>query len=426
VPKSDVTTKRRIDEAIEAAINALEARKIGARKVNFKLRDWVFSRQRYWGEPIPILHCPKCGAVPVDEKDLPGTLPEVERYQPTETGDSPLADIPEWVNQKCPSCGGPAKRETNTMPQWAGSSWYFLRYLDPRNDKELAGAESLELAPVDMYVGGIEHAILHLLYSRFYTKFLYDIKVLKFEEPFKILFNQGMILRKGKKMSKSAGNVVSPDELVNKYGCDSLRMYELFAGPPELDMEWNDNGIDGVYRFLNKTWKLINENAARIIPPNKDLERARHKAVYDITTRIENLSMNTVVSGMMETVNAFADLAKTYNGLDKESMETICILLSPLAPNIAEEMWEILGRSKSVFEEKWPEYDKEKTRAEEIELAVQLNGKYRASVMIPYDSGQDFAATAAKTALGARLCNLDVVKEIYVKNKLINIVARKA
>jgi leucyl-tRNA synthetase len=310
------------------------------------------------------------------------------------------------------------------MPQWAGSSWYFLRYLDPRNDKELASEESLKNAPVDMYVGGIEHAVLHLLYSRFYTKFLYDIKVLNFEEPFKILFNQGMILRKGKKMSKSAGNSVSPDELVNKYGCDSLRIYELFVGPPELDMEWNDNGIDGVYRFLNKTWKLINEYASAPIASNKDLERARHKAIRDIETRIEKLSMNTVVSGMMETVNAFADLAKKYNGLDRESLETICVLLAPLAPNISEEMWEVFGRKKSVFEEKWPEYDKEKTRDDEVEIAVQLNGKYRVSATVPNDSEQEFVSSEAKKALGTRLDRLNVVKEIYVKNRLINIVAK--
>ena len=276
-------------EAKEVIANYLQEHGIGKKTVNYKLRDWVFSRQRYWGEPIPIVHCEKCGAVAVPEDQLPVTLPEVESYEPTGTGESPLAAIEEWVNTTCPKCGGPAKRETNTMPQWAGSSWYFLRYADPHNDKELVSKEMMKKwLPVDMYVGGIEHAVLHLLYARFYTKFLYDIGVVDFEEPFKRLFNQGMITKDGAKMSKSKGNVVSPDELVERYGADSLRMYELFVGPPELDSEWDDRGIDGVYRFINKVWKLITENKDSYVESTREMERTRHKLVYEITTRMED------------------------------------------------------------------------------------------------------------------------------------------
>ena len=258
----------------------IEKMGIGRKTVNFKLRDWVFSRQRYWGEPIPIVHCPKCGNVPVPEEELPLRLPDVESYEPTGTGESPLAAIDEWVNCKCPACGGPAKRETNTMPQWAGSSWYFLRYVDNKNDKELVSKEKADkYLPVDMYIGGVEHAVLHLLYSRFYTKFLYDIGAIDFDEPFHKLFNQGMITGKnGIKMSKSKGNVVSPDDLVRDYGCDSLRIYELFVGPPELDAEWDDRGIDGVYRFLNRFWKLVQDSAEANVTETKEMVKLRHTA----------------------------------------------------------------------------------------------------------------------------------------------------
>lgn len=280
--------------------------------MNYKLRDWVFSRQRYWGEPIPIVHCPDCGAVPVPEDQLPLTLPEVDSYEPTGTGESPLAGIESWVNTTCPVCGKPAKRETNTMPQWAGSSWYFLRYVDNHNSEALVSKEKAdEMLPVDMYIGGVEHAVLHLLYSRFYTKFLYDIGAVDFDEPFKKLFNQGMITGKnGIKMSKSKGNVVSPDDLVRDYGCDSLRMYELFVGPPELDAEWDDRGIDGVYRFLNRVWNLVMDSKDADVKATKEMIKIRNKMVYDITTRLESFSLNTVISGFMEYNNKLIDIAK--------------------------------------------------------------------------------------------------------------------
>ena len=291
-------------------------------KTNYKLRDWVFSRQRYWGEPIPIVKCEKCGYVPLPESELPLELPDVESYMPTDNGESPLAHMTDWVNTTCPCCGGPAKRETDTMPQWAGSSWYFLRYVDPHNDNELVSKEKADkYLPVDMYIGGVEHAVLHLLYSRFYTKFLYDIGVIDFDEPFHKLFNQGMITGKnGIKMSKSKGNVVSPDDLVRDYGCDSLRMYELFVGPPELDAEWDDRGIEGVYRFLSRFWNLVMDNKDKNIKASKEMIKARHKMIHMITTRLEGFSLNTVISGFMECNNNLIAIAKKEGGMDKETL----------------------------------------------------------------------------------------------------------
>ncbi len=403
----------------------VEQEGIGKRTINYKLRDWVFSRQRYWGEPIPVVHCEKCGVVAVDEKDLPVLLPNVSKYQPTSTGESPLADIEEWVNTTCPSCGGFAKRETNTMPQWAGSSWYFLRYADPHNDKELASKEALEKwLPVDYYVGGIEHAVLHLLYARFYTKFLFDIGTVNFDEPFLKLFNQGMINKDGAKMSKSAGNVVSPDGLVNKYGCDSLRMYELFVGPPELDSEWDDSGIDGVFRYLNKTWKLVFEYKDKIIGETKELVIARNKMIYDITTRLNNLTLNTVVSGFMEHTNKLTDVVKKAGGIDKNTLEALVILLAPFAPHVSEEMWEILGHNESVFKETWPVYDAEKMKEDYIEIAIQVNGKLRKSIKVPTNSNKEDVLNAAKEAVAERLVDVNIVKEIYVPNKIVNFVVK--
>ena len=283
------------EEAKEVIATYLEEQQIGKKTVSYKLRDWVFSRQRYWGEPIPIIHCEKCGATPVPEHQLPVTLPEVESYELTGTGESPWQPFLIGTTT-CPRCGEPARRETNTMPQWAGSSWYYLRYVDPYNEKEIIDKDKAkEWLPVDMYVGGIEHAVLHLLYVRFYTKFFYDIGVIDFEEPFTFLFNQGMITKDGIKMSKSKGNVVSPDDLVNRYGCDSLRMYELFVGPPELDSEWDDRGIEGVYRFINKVWNLIAENATSKKEATEEMERLRHQMIYEITTRLDQFNLNTVV-----------------------------------------------------------------------------------------------------------------------------------
>ncbi|MFT3982991.1 MAG: leucine--tRNA ligase [Lachnospiraceae bacterium] len=402
----------------------IEQRGFGKKTVNYKLRDWVFSRQRYWGEPIPIIHCPDCGCVPVPEEELPLLLPEVESYQPTGTGESPLADITDWVTTTCPVCGKPAKRETNTMPQWAGSSWYFLRYIDSHNKEELVNREKADaMLPVDMYIGGVEHAVLHLLYSRFYTKFLNDIGVVDFDEPFTKLFNQGMITGKnGIKMSKSKGNVVSPDDLVRDYGCDSLRLYELFVGPPELDSEWDDRGIDGVYRFLTRLWNLVLDNCEKNVQANGEMLKYRNKMIHDITNRLDNFSLNTVVSGFMEYNNKFIELAKT-DGIDKETLETIVLLLSPFAPHISEELWSRLGHTQSVFAKAWPKADAEAMKDTEKEVAVQINGKTKVVVKIAVEADQETAIAAGKAALGNKLVGT-IVKEIYVPGRIINIVCR--
>ncbi len=454
------------------APHMIEERGIGKATVNYKLRDWVFSRQRYWGEPIPIIHCPDCGAVPVPEDQLPLTLPEVDSYEPTGTGESPLAGIESWVNTTCPVCGKPAKRETNTMPQWAGSSWYFLRYVDNHNSEALVSKEKAdEMLPVDMYIGGVEHAVLHLLYSRFYTKFLYDIGAVDFDEPFKKLFNQGMLPvdmyiggvehavlhllysrfytkflydigavdfdepfkklfnqgmftgKNGIKMSNSKGNVVSPDDLVRDYGCDSLRMYELFVGPPELDAEWDDRGIDGVYRFLNRVWNLVMDNKDADVKATKEMIKIRNKMVYDITTRLESFSLNTVISGFMEYNNKLIDIAKKEGGVDKETLSTFAVLLAPFAPHMAEELWQQLGHEGTVFNAGWPTYDEDAMKDDEIEVAVQINGKTRAVVTVPADVSKDDAIKAGKEAVADKLTGT-IVKEIYVPGRIINIVQK--
>jgi leucyl-tRNA synthetase len=397
---------------------------IGRATTNYKLRDWVFSRQRYWGEPIPIVHCPDCGTVPVPEEELPLLLPKVESYQPTGTGESPLADIHEWVNTTCPCCGKPAKRETNTMPQWAGSSWYFLRYVDNKNKNELVSKEKAsKYLPVDMYIGGVEHAVLHLLYSRFYTKFLYDIGVVDFEEPFVKLFNQGMITGKnGIKMSKSKGNVVSPDDLVRDYGCDSLRLYELFVGPPELDSEWDDRGIDGVYRFINRFWNLCMGQKDADAPETKELVKIRHRMVKDITTRLESFSLNTVVSGFMEYNNKLVELSKK-GGVDKTTLETFIILMAPFAPHISEELWSQFGHETSVFENEWPTYEEALMEDDEIEIAVQINGKTKGTVVLSKTVSKEEAIAAGKEAVAGKLTGT-IVKEIYVPGRIINLVQK--
>ena len=412
-------------ELKEKAPFIMEEKGLGRKTTNYKLRDWVFSRQRYWGEPIPIVHCPKCGNVPVPEDQLPLTLPDVESYQPTGTGESPLAAIDEWVNTTCPCCGAPAKRETNTMPQWAGSSWYFLRYVDSHNDNELVSREKADkYLPVDMYIGGVEHAVLHLLYSRFYTKFLCDIGVIDFDEPFTKLFNQGMITGKnGIKMSKSKGNVISPDDLVRDYGCDSLRMYELFVGPPELDAEWDDRGIDGVNRYLNRVWILVMDNKDKNIPASKNMLKTRHKMMYDITNRLESFSLNTVVSGFMEYNNKFIDIAKKEGGVDKESLETMVIMLAPFAPHIAEELWQQMGHTESVFKNTWPKYEEAHMADDEKEIAVQINGKTKCVINVPADISKDDVLAIAKETLGGRLTG-NIIKEIYVPGRIVNIVAK--
>ena len=407
----------------------IEKMGFGRKTTNYKLRDWVFSRQRYWGEPIPIVHCPKCGAVPVPEDQLPLLLPDVESYQPTGTGESPLADITDWVNTTCPCCGAPAKRETNTMPQWAGSSWYFLRYVDNKNDKELVSKEKADkYLPVDMYIGGVEHAVLHLLYSRFYTKFLYDIGVIDFDEPFKKLFNQGMVCGRDKvtgaatKMSKSLGNIVSPDDIVRDYGCDALRMYELFIGPPELDSIWDDRGIDGIYRFITRFWNLVMDNKDKGVAETKESVKLRHKMVYDITQRLETFSLNTVISGFMEYNNKMIEMAKK-DGIDKETLKTAVVLLAPFAPHLGEELWRQLGETDSVFHTTWPSADADAMKDDEIEIAVQINGKTKAVVKVPAEVSKEDAIIAGKEALGDKLAGT-VVKEIYVPGKIINIVVK--
>ena len=407
------------------APHIIEKMGIGRKTVNYKLRDWVFSRQRYWGEPIPIVHCPKCGNVPVPEEELPLRLPDVESYEPTGTGESPLAAIEDWVNCKCPECGAAAKRETNTMPQWAGSSWYFLRYVDSHNDKELVSKEKADkYLPVDMYIGGVEHAVLHLLYSRFYTKFLYDIGVIDFDEPFHKLFNQGMITGKnGIKMSKSKGNVISPDDLVRDYGCDSLRMYELFVGPPELDAEWDDRGIEGVYRFLSRFWNLVMDNKDKNIKASKEMIKARHKMIHMITTRLEGFSLNTVISGFMECNNNLIAIAKKEGGMDKETLEAAVLLLAPFAPHMGEELWEELGHTDSVFHHEWPAHDEEAMKDDEVEIPVQVNGKTKAVISVPVDISKEDAITKAKEVLGDKLSG-NIIKEIYVPKKIVNIVAK--
>ena len=408
----------------------IEKMGIGRKTVNYKLRDWVFSRQRYWGEPIPIIHCPNCGNVAVPVEELPLRLPDVESYEPTGTGESPLAAIDSWVNCTCPKCGAASKRETNTMPQWAGSSWYFLRYVDPHNDQELVSREMADkYLPVDMYIGGVEHAVLHLLYSRFYTKFLYDIGAVDFDEPFTKLFNQGMICGRDRetgkptKMSKSLGNIVSPDDIVENYGCDSLRLYELFVGPPELDSIWDDAGIDGVYRFLSRFYTMVMENKDKGTKETKKLLRARHTMIDMITQRLESFSLNTVVSGFMESTNNLNALAKEEGGIDRGTLETAVMLIAPFAPHLGEELWRELGHEDSVFHESWPSADKEAMEVDEIEVPVQVNGKTRMVITIPADADHDTAVAAGKAALGDRLKGT-IVKEIYVPKKIINIVVK--
>jgi len=405
----------------------IEKMGFGKKTTNYKLRDWVFSRQRYWGEPIPIIHCPNCGNVPVPEDQLPLLLPDVESYQPTGTGESPLAAIDEWVNTTCPCCGAPAKRETNTMPQWAGSSWYFLRYVDVHNDKELVSREKADkYLPVDMYIGGVEHAVLHLLYSRFYTKFLHDIGVIDFEEPFIKLFNQGMINGKnGIKMSKSKGNVVSPDDLVRDYGCDALRMYELFVGPPELDAEWDDRGIEGVSRFLGRFYNLVMDSKDKHIEVTSEMMKLRHRLVADIEYRFQSFSLNTVIAGFMEYNNKLIDLAKKTGGVDLDTLKTFIILIAPFAPHIGEELWEAVKEKGSVFHAQWPEFDEEAMKDDEIEIPVQVNGKTKVTVSVPAEIAKDEALATGKKALEeAGKLEGHIVKEIYVPGRIINFVIK--
>ena len=409
-----------VEEAKEKVKDFLTENKIGNRKVNYKLRDWVFSRQRYWGEPIPIVHCDKCGYVPLDESELPLLLPEVESYMPTDNGESPLATMTDWVNTTCPCCGGPAKRETDTMPQWAGSSWYFLRYTDPKNTEALASKEALEYwLPVDWYNGGMEHTTLHLLYSRFWHKFLYDQKIVPTPEPYQKRTSHGMILgENGEKMSKSRGNVVNPDDIVNDYGADTLRTYEMFIGAFDLSASWSEDGVKGCRRFLERVWKLqsmMTEDEGY----SKDLETKMHQTIKKVSNDFENLKFNTAIAAMMSLINEFYK----KNSVTKGEYKTLITLLNPVAPHMTEELWSILGGEGRLYQTAWPEYEEAKTVESTVEIAVQINGKTKATISIGKDDPKDDVLAKAKEALGDKLSG-NIIKEIYVPGRIVNIVAK--
>ncbi|MBQ1283965.1 MAG: class I tRNA ligase family protein, partial [Clostridia bacterium] len=413
-----------VEEAKVAIVNWLSDKGVGTKKVNYKLRDWVFSRQRYWGEPIPIVHCDDCGYVPVDEADLPVKLPNVESYEPTDNGDSPLANIPEWFNTTCPKCGKPAKRELDTMPQWAGSSWYFLRYCDPHNDKELASKEALEYwTPVSWYNGGMEHTTLHLLYSRFWHKFLYDIGVVPTAEPYAKRTSHGMILgENGEKMSKSRGNVVNPDDIINEYGADTMRLYEMFIGDFEKAAPWSSNSIKGCKRFLERIWGL-QENVIDNDDYRDALVGEMHRTIKKVSADIEEMKFNTAIAALMSLLNSISEIdGKVTRG----ELKTILLLLSPFAPHLCEEMWETLNYGGTINDQNWPQYDEAKCVDNEIEIVVQVNGKIRARMKIANDEAQDSVISKAKAdeKVAAEISGKTIVKELYVKGKLVNIVVR--
>ena len=417
---SDFLNGLEVKDAKEKMIKFLEEKGIGQAKTNYKLRDWVFSRQRYWGEPIPIVHCDKWGYVPIDESELPLLLPEVESYMPTDNGESPLAAMTDWVNTTCPCCGGPAKRETDTMPQWAGSSWYFLRYTDPHNDKALASPEALKYwLPVDWYNGGMEHTTLHLLYSRFWHKFLYDQGVVPTPEPYQKRTSHGMILgENGEKMSKSRGNVVNPDDIVQEYGADTLRTYEMFIGAFDLAASWSEDGVKGCRRFLDRVWKLqdlmTDEEGY-----SKDLETKMHQTIKKVSNDFENLKYNTAIAAMMTLLNDFYKKGSITRG----ELKTLIILLNPVAPHITEEMWQIIGCEGRVYQQTWPEFDEAKTVESSVEIAVQINGKVKGTLGIQKDDPKDQVIAKAKEVIADKLTG-NIVKEIYVPGRLVNIVMK--
>ena len=409
-----------VAEAKEKIIAFLTEKGIGHQKTNFKLRDWVFSRQRYWGEPIPIVKCEKCGYVPLPESELPLELPEVESYMPTDNGESPLAHMTEWVKTTCPKCGGSAMRETDTMPQWAGSSWYFLRYTDPTNDKELASKEALNYwMPVDWYNGGMEHTTLHLLYSRFWHRFLYDQKVVPCPEPYMKRTSHGMILgSNGEKMSKSRGNVVNPDDIVRDYGADTLRTYEMFIGAFELSAAWSEDGVKGCRRFLERVWKLqdiLTEDEGY----SKDLEIKMHQTIKKVSGDFECLKYNTAIAAMMALINEFYK----KNAVTKGELKTLLTLLNPVAPHITEEIWQSAGFGGYIYENTWPEYDEAKTIEATIEIAVQINGKVKGTLAVERDAAKEDVIAKAKEAVADKLTG-NIVKEIYVPGRLVNIVQK--
>ena len=413
-----------VEEAKARIKDHLEETGIGHRKVNFKLRDWVFSRQRYWGEPIPIVHCDKCGYVPLDESELPLVLPQVDSYEPTDNGESPLAKMTDWVETTCPHCGGKAKRETDTMPQWAGSSWYFLRYMDPHNKAAFASKEALNYwKQIDWYNGGMEHTTLHLLYSRFWHKFLYDIGEVPLPEPYAKRTSHGMILgENGEKMSKSRGNVVNPDDIVNEYGADTMRMYEMFIGDFEKAAPWSSAGIKGCRRFIDRFWNLQNIVAeGDAIRP--EMENAFHKTIKKVTLDIESLKFNTAIAALMALMNVIAD----KGSISKGELRVFALLMNPFAPHVTEEVWEAMQLGCGmVAEQNWPKYDEAKCKDDTVEIVAQVNGKVRAKLQVPADIQKDDALAAAKAEarIAAEIAGKAVVKEIYVPGKLVNIVVK--
>ncbi|MBS5150973.1 MAG: leucine--tRNA ligase [Butyricicoccus pullicaecorum] len=419
---SDFLNGLSVAEAKKKIIAFLTDKGIGHEKVNYKLRDWVFSRQRYWGEPIPLVSCEKCGWVPLPEDQLPLTLPDVDSYEPTENGESPLAKMTDWVNTTCPCCGGPAKRETDTMPQWAGSSWYFLRYMDPHNDKELCSKEALAYwSPVDWYNGGMEHTTLHLLYSRFWHKFLYDIGVVSTKEPYAKRTSHGMILgENGEKMSKSRGNVVNPDEIVETYGADTMRLYEMFIGDFEKAAPWSSASIKGCRRFVERVWNLF-EQVKEGDAYSAENETALHKTIKKVGEDIENLKANTAIAALMSLVNQFYD-----KGVNRAEYETLLKIVNPFAPHVTEELWQMLGHDTVLSLVAWPEYEQAKTVESSVEIGVQVNGKIRSTVQLPVDCDQQTAIDIAmadekvKNAIEGKT----VVKTIVVKNKIVNLVVK--
>ena len=411
-----------VKEAIPAMKKYVVEQGFGKEKVNYKLRDWVFSRQRYWGEPIPLVNCEKCGWVALPEEQLPLVLPQVESYEPTDDGESPLSKMTDWVNTTCPCCGGPAKRETDTMPQWAGSSWYFLRYMDPHNDKALASKEALDYwSPVDWYNGGMEHTTLHLLYSRFWHKFLYDIGVVPTKEPYAKRTSHGMILGEGgEKMSKSRGNVVNPNDVVDQYGADTMRTYIMFIGDFEKAAAWSDNAVKGCKRFLDRIWNLADQ-VKDADAYGKDNEAAIHKTIKKVSDDIENMKFNTAIAALMSLTNQFYD-----KGVNKAEFKTMLQLLSPFAPHMADELWERFGFEGMACTSRWPVYDESKTVASEVTIAVQVGGKLKTTVTIPTDSEQDavLAVVTADSKIQKLMEGKDLVKVIHVPNKLMNLILK--
>ena len=409
-----------VADAKKKVIEFLEEKGIGTRKTNFKLRDWVFSRQRYWGEPIPIVSCETCGFVPLKESDLPLELPDVESYMPTDNGESPLAAMTDWVNTTCPCCGGPAKRETDTMPQWAGSSWYFLRYTDPCNSEALASKEALNYwLPVDWYNGGMEHTTLHLLYSRFWHKFLYDEKVVPCPEPYQKRTSHGMILgSNGEKMSKSRGNVVNPDEIIRDYGADTLRTYEMFIGAFELSASWSEEGVRGCRRFLERVWKLQDLLTGEE-GYSSELETKMHQTIKKVSSDYESLKYNTAIAAMMALINEFYK----KNQVTRGEYQTLLALLNPVAPHITEELWEMAGYEGKVYQAEWPSYEESKTIDAMVEIAVQINGKVKGTIQVANEIAKEDAIAAGKEAVKDKISGT-IVKEIYVPGRLVNFVVK--